>query len=66
MNKLFSGTKWNSVFVYFDSISIVSRSFEEHMKHIEKVLQYLDAAELKLTSTKCAFVQTKIDYLKHT
>ena len=66
MNKLFSGTNWNPVFVYFDSISIVSRSFEEHMKHIEKLLQYLEEVELKLTPTKCAFVQIKIDYLKHT
>ena len=43
------------MFVYFDSISIVSRSFEEYMKYLQKVLQYLEELELKLM----------IDYLKH-
>ena len=28
-------------------------------------MQYLEEVELKLKPTKCAFVQTKIDYLKH-
>ena len=66
MNKLFSGAEWNFVFVYLDDILIVSKSFEEHRRHVEKVLQDLEEVGLKLKPKKCAFAQTNIDYLGHT
>ena len=66
MNRLFSGTEWNFVFVYLDDILIVSKSMEEHLKHVEQVLQRLKEVGLKLKPQKCAFAQTKIDYLGHT
>ena len=39
INKLFSGAEWNFMFVYLDDILIVSKSFEEHLKHVEKVYE---------------------------
>ena len=66
MNKLFSGAEWNFMFVYLDDILIVSKSFEEHLKHVKKVLQRLKEVGLKLKPKKCAFAQAKIDYLGHT
>ena len=66
MNKLFSGAELNFMFVYLADILIVSMSFEEHLKHVEKVLQQLKEVGLKLKPQKCAFAQSKIDYLGHT
>ena len=66
MNKLFSGVGWNFVFVYLDDILIVSKSFEEHLQHVEKVLRQLEEVGLKLRPKKCCFAQTRIEYLGHT
>ena len=41
MIKLFCGCDWNFVFVYLDDLLIVSQSFEEHLIHVERVLQRL-------------------------
>ena len=48
MNQLFSGNIWNFVFVYLDDLLIVSRSFQEHLEHVEKVLTRLEEAGLRL------------------
>ena len=61
MNKLFSGTEWSFVFVYLDNIMIVSKSSEEHLQHVEKVLTNLEEVGLKLKPKKCAFAQTRIN-----
>ena len=39
MSQLFSGPEWDFVFVYLDDILIASASIDEHLKHVEKVLQ---------------------------
>jgi len=65
MNKLFTGAKWNFLFVYVDDLLIVSKTFEEHIRHIEQVLKQLDEAGLRLRPKKCSFPQTTIEYLGH-
>ena len=66
MNQLFSGNIWNFVFVYLDDLLIVSRSFQEYLEHVEKVLTRLEEAGLRLKPSKCAFAQEKVEYLGHT
>ena len=66
MNQLFSGNTWNFVFVYLDDLLIVSRSFQEHLQHVGKVLTRLEEAGLRLKPSKCAFAQEKVEYLGHT
>ena len=41
MNQLFSGIDWQFVFTYLDDILIVSKSFEENLSHVRRVLERL-------------------------
>lgn len=52
--------------VYLDDIIVFSKSFEEHLHHLEKVLAALQAKSLVLNPPKCVFAVAQIDYLGHT
>ena len=66
MNQLFCGKAWDFVFVYLDDLLIVSKSVQEHLGHLKKVLDRLDEAGLRLKPQKCIFVQQQVKYLGHT
>lgn len=52
-------------FVCMDDIIIYSNSFEKHLSDIEKVLERLMGAGLKLKPSKCQFFQKEVKYLGH-
>ena len=66
MTSLFVGNEWPFVFIYLDDILIASRSMEEHVIHVTKVLDKLREAGLRLRPGKCMFAQKEIDYLGFT
>ena len=66
MGKLFGAKEWDFLFVYLDDLLIVSRTLDEHKRHIRKVLHRLEEANLRLKPQKCFFAQTRIEYLGHT
>ena len=66
MSQLFSGKAWEFVFVYLDDLLIVSKSVDEHLEHLRKVLDRLMKVGLKLKPTKCVFARERVDYLGHT
>lgn len=51
--------------VFLDDILIYSATLEEHLEHIEAVLQLLDQDGRKVKSSKCSFAQRTIAYLGH-
>jgi hypothetical protein len=53
------------VLVFFDDILIYSASYQEHLCHLQEVLQLLDQNEWKVKLSKCAFAQSEIHYLVH-
>jgi hypothetical protein len=53
-------------FAYLDDIIIFSESLEEHDKHVLKVLEALEKAELHLKPAKCVWNTTKVDFLGFT
>ena len=59
-----NGSDFVSVY-YIDDILIFSRTQEEHVSHIERVLQCIVKAGLKLKPTKCFFIQREVEYLGH-
>ena len=53
------------VAIYIDDVLIFSRSLEDHLQHVEKVLDRLQSAGLKLQPVKCHFICKQVEYLGH-
>jgi len=65
MNKLFHPYLDQFVVVYLDDIVIYSRTVEEHVEHLRKVLQVLRDNELYVKKEKCSFAQEEVLFLGH-
>ncbi len=50
---------------YLDNIMIFSKTQEEHIEHLEAILQWLIEARLKLKPSKCDLFKEEIIYLGH-
>ncbi|GBM50529.1 Retrovirus-related Pol polyprotein from transposon 17.6 [Araneus ventricosus] len=51
---------------YLDDIAVFSVMFQEHIKHLETVLQRIQQADLTIKPSKCKFAQSQVQYLGHT
>ncbi|GBG78711.1 hypothetical protein CBR_g27936 [Chara braunii] len=65
MDKVFCNQINRFVIVYLDDILIFSKSMEEHMRHLEEVMQILKDAQLHLNLEKSEFGRDKVIYLGH-
>ena len=52
--------------VYLDDIIVYSSSFQQHLSHLESVLQALSNKRIVLNPPKCTVAVQSIDYLSHT
>ena len=52
--------------VYLDDIIVFSKTYSEHVRHLEQVLSALQARKLVLNPPKCELAVQQIDYLGHT
>lgn len=53
------------VLVFFDNILVYSESLEQHLRHLQIVLQLLRTNKLFAKRSKCQFGQAKVEYLGH-
>jgi deoxyuridine 5'-triphosphate nucleotidohydrolase len=53
MNKVLAKFLWLFVLVYIDDIVVYSKSFEEHLKHLDDVLGAIAKANITLSPAKC-------------
>ncbi|GBG70106.1 hypothetical protein CBR_g5737 [Chara braunii] len=65
MNRIFHDYLDKFVIVYLDDILIFSRTVEEHIGHLDKVLSLLRQHKFKINGEKCEFGRTRILYLGH-
>ena len=63
MNQLFRGD--DHVIVYMDDILIMSRNKEEHVKHVQQVLQKLKDNKFFINLKKCQFMNDAVEFLGH-
>ena len=52
--------------VYVDDILVTGQNDEEHKTNLERVLQQLQQAGMRLNPEKAQFMQSQITYLGHT
>ena len=65
MNDLFRPFIDEFVLVYLDDILIFSKSWNEHVFHVKKVLDVLKKEKLYVKLSKCEFGKTSLVYLDH-
>lgn len=65
MDKFLTGLYDICVFAYLDDWIIISETFEEHLKDLEKVFQRLRLFKLRAKREKCKFSCTEVHYLGH-
>ncbi|GBG92374.1 hypothetical protein CBR_g55282 [Chara braunii] len=53
------------VMVYLDDILVYSRTLEDHLGHLRRVLGTLRRAKYKANRDKCEFVRQELEYLGH-
>ncbi|GBG64119.1 hypothetical protein CBR_g40567 [Chara braunii] len=53
------------VLVYLDDILVYSRTLEDHLGHLRRVLETLRRAKYKANHDKCEFVWQELEYLGH-
>lgn len=61
LNTVLSGL--NFIFAYIDDILIVSKSEEEHKKHLEEVFSRLNENCITINLAKCEFGKSQIEFL---
>ncbi|KAK7909592.1 hypothetical protein WMY93_014276 [Mugilogobius chulae] len=65
MEMVLRGLPWKTCLVYLDDVLIYSRTFDEHLAHLEEVFCRLQTSGLKLNPSKCSFAQQQVQFLGH-
>ncbi|GBG87447.1 hypothetical protein CBR_g45505 [Chara braunii] len=65
MNWIFHDYLDKFVIVYLNDILIFSKTVEEHVAHLDKVLSLLRQHKLKINGEKCEFGRTQVLYFGH-
>jgi hypothetical protein len=65
MNHVFHPFLRHFVLVFFDDILIYSKTWKDHLTHVDQVLSLLAQHQLFLKQSKCAFGASEVEYLGH-
>ena len=65
MNHTFNKQLRKYLLVFFYDILIYSRTWEDHLQHLDEVMGILDEQELYAKLSKCEFGMTEMLYLGH-
>lgn len=65
MNRIFNKQSCKYLLVFFDDILIYSKTWEEHLRHLDEVLGIMEAQSLFAKQSKCEFRMIEILYLGH-
>jgi hypothetical protein len=65
MNHVFHPFLHHFVLVFFNDILIYSKTWTDHLTHVDQVLRLLSQHQLFLKQSKCAFGASEVEYLGH-
>jgi hypothetical protein len=63
MNHIFRGQLRKYLLVFFDDILIYSKTWDEHLAHLEKILDIMKTQSLYAKESKCEFGMRELLYL---
>ncbi|CAF1609120.1 unnamed protein product [Didymodactylos carnosus] len=65
MNEFLVYQRWDHCLVYLDDISIFSKSFKQHVQHLDEILTVLNNPSFQLNPSKSSIIHLQMDYLGH-
>ena len=65
MEVMLTGLTWKCCIVYIDDIVIYSKTFDEHLKHLQLVFARLRTYNVHAKPLKCKFAMQEVEYLGH-
>jgi hypothetical protein len=65
MNHIFRDQLKKSVLVFFDDILVYNKTWHEYLRHLDEVLNIMEAQSLYAKESKREFGMTKLLYLGH-
>ena len=65
MLDIFKDVVYQCLVIYINNIVIYFRTYEEHVKELKKVLQWLEEQKFYLKESKCQFFTRKLESLEH-
>jgi hypothetical protein len=65
MNQLFNKQLRKFLLVFFDDLLIYSKTWEEHLQHVDQILAIMEEKSLYAKESKCEFGMTEVLYLGH-
>ena len=63
MDSILGDLKLSCDLVYLDDINVFSKTFTDHLQHLEEVFKRLLAINLKIKPSKCSFFKSQLEYL---
>ena len=65
LDMILTNYKWKTCLVYLDDIIVFSNSIEEHIRHVDEILDCLKRSGITLKIKKCKFFTKSVEYLGH-
>ena len=65
MNVVLRGENWVNCVVYLDDVLVFGKTIDEHNERLDRILQKMRKAGLKLSPTKCQLARKEVKYLGH-
>ena len=65
MDRVYDGIAWKFVVVYLDDTIVYSQTFDDHLRHLNKVFRKIRKAGLCLNIEKCNFWMQRLPFLGH-
>ena len=65
VNQILGPARWKHCLAYLDDIIIFSKTFDDHVSHLDEILRVLHSHNFLLSFEKCTIATDTIDYLGH-
>ncbi|CAF4372128.1 unnamed protein product [Rotaria sp. Silwood2] len=65
VNQILGPARWKHCLAYLDDVVIFSRTFDDHVSHLDEIFNLLHTHNFRLSFEKCTIATDRINYLGH-